>query len=123
MEVNVAATKAYYRNIVDASLCDCGYCRSYRLQIKSAFPEVAVCLDSFGIDIEKPFETSPLEPDANGILTYCGCQYVVFGKCERGFVHKIENVEFRVAASHPCTGIEQAHFVLEIYPVALRYIP
>ena len=76
MNVNISATKDYYNSITDALLCDCNYCRSYRSQVKSAFPKVAAYLDSLGIDIEKPFETSPLEPNENGTLEYCCCQYI-----------------------------------------------
>ena len=122
MTVDVSATKAYYQSITESSLCDCSYCRSYRLQIKSAFPEVASYLDSLGVDIEKPFETSPLEPDENGMLEYCACQYVVFGNCEDGYCHRIGNVEFRKATSYPSTAIEREHFVLELFPIRLMYV-
>ena len=40
MNVDVSATRDYYNSITDSALCDCGYCRNYRLQIKSALPEV-----------------------------------------------------------------------------------
>ena len=122
MTVDVSATKAYYQSITESSLCDCGYCRSYRLQIKSAFPEVSSYLDSLGVDIEKPFETSPLEPDENGMLEYCACQYVVFGNCEDDYCHRIGNVEFRKARSYPSTSIDRVHFVLEFFPVQLKYV-
>lgn len=121
MNVNVPQTKEFYHSITETSLCDCSYCRSYRLQIKSAFPKVAEYLDSLGIDIEKPFETSPLEPDENGMLEYCCCQYIAFGTCEPNYHHKIGNIEFRMATSYPRTGIEQKHFVLEFYPIKLKY--
>ena len=122
MNVNISATKDYYNSITDSSLCDCGYCRSYRLQVKSAFPKVAAYLDSLGIDIEKPFETSPLEPDENGLLEYCCCQYIALGNCELEYHHRIENVEFRIATSYPSTGIEQEHFVIEMFPIQLKYV-
>ena len=122
MDVNISATKDYYNSITDASLCDCGYCRSYRLQVKSAFPKVAAYLDSLGIDIEKPFETSPLEPDEKGMLEYCCCQYIAFGNCEPEYHHKIDNVEFRVAESYPHIDIEQEHFVMEMFPIQLKYV-
>lgn len=61
MNVNVSETKEYYHSLTEALMCDCDYCRNYRLKVKSAFPKVAMYLDSLGIDIEKPFETSPLE--------------------------------------------------------------
>ncbi len=79
-------------------------------------------LDSWGIDIEKPLETSPLAPDENGMLEYCCCQYIVLGNCEPEYHYKIANIEFRVAKSYPGTGIEQEHFVLEFFPIKLKYI-
>lgn len=121
MDVNIVKTEEYYHAMTEASMCDCDYCRSYRLQIKSAYPKVAEYLAAFGIDVEKPFETSPLEPDENGVLEYCGCQYIAFGKCESEYHHVIGNVEFRAATSYPSTGIEQEHFVIEMFPIRLKY--
>ncbi len=122
MNVNIDQTREYYRSLDINSLCDCNYCKNYCLQIKSGYPKVAEFLDTLGVEIEKPFETSPLEPDENGFLEYCGCQYIVFGTCSSDYQHQIDNVEFRLAPSHPATGIEAKHFVLEFYPVQLRYI-
>ena len=122
MNVNITKTKEYYATITDSELCNCSYCRNYRLQIKSALPEVTAYLGSLGIDIEKPFETSPLEPDENGMLEYCGCQYIAFGNCDTEYRHKIGDVEFRIATSYPSTCIEQEHFVLELYPVRLKFV-
>ena len=96
MNVNVTKTKEYYTTITDSKFCDCGYCRNYRLQIKSVLPEVATYLEALGIDIEKPFETSPLEPDENGMLEYCGCQYIAFGNCDPEYRHRIGDVEMEV---------------------------
>ena len=121
MNVDVSATKDYYNSITDSALCDCNYCRNYRLQIKSAFPEVATYLETWGIDIEKPYEISPLEPDENGMLEYCGCQYIAFGNCDPEYRHRIGDLEFRIATSYPSTGIKQKHFVLELFPVQLEF--
>ena len=122
MNVDIAKTKAYYKSIIETSMCDCAYCRNYRLQVKSAFPKVAEYLYSLGIDIEKPFETSPLEPDENGMLEYCCCQYIAFGTFNSEYHYRIDNVEFRIAISYPSTGIEQEHFVIELYPVHLKFV-
>ena len=122
MNVDVFATRDYYNSITDSTLCDCGYCRNYRLQVKSALPEVTAYLDSLGIDIEKTFETSPLEPDENGMLEYCDSQYIAFGNCDPEYRHRIGDVEFRIATSYPSTGIEQEHFVLELFPVHLKLV-
>ena len=67
MAINVEQTKKYYKDIKQEDLCDCNYCKNYYLQVKDAYPKVAEFLDSIGIDIEKPFETSPLAWDA-GVL-------------------------------------------------------
>ena len=122
MNVDIAKTKAYYNSIIEAFMCDCAYCRNYRLQVKSAFPKVAEYLYSLGIDIEKPFETSPLEPDENGILEYCCCQYIAIGTCNPEYHYRIDDVEFRIATSYPGTGVEQEHFVLELYPIHLKFV-
>ena len=121
VNADVLKTTEYYRSIAENSLCDCAYCRSYRLQVRSAFPEASEYLDSLGVDIEKPFETSPLEPDENGMLDYCCCQYIVFGTCEPSYYHKIDDVEIRIATSYPDTGLEEEHFVLELYPIRLKF--
>ena len=122
MNVDIIKTKEYYHSVDETSLCDCVYCRNYRSRVKSSFPKVAEYLSSLGIDIEKPFETSPLEPDENGMLEYCCCQYIVFGNCEPEYHYKIDNVEFHVATTYPSTGIEQEHFVLEIFPIQLKFV-
>ena len=120
MDVDRFKTKEYYDSMTEASMCDCNYCCSYRLQIKAAYPKVAEYLSTLGIDIEKPFETSPLEPDENGVLEYCCCQYIVFGRCKSEYHHRVGDVEIRIAASYPCTGIEQEHFVIELFPIKLK---
>ena len=122
MKVDASRTKAYYDAITVSSLCDCAYCRSYRYQVKAAFPKVAEYLASLGVDIEKPFETSPLEPDEAGMLVFCGCQYIVLGNCRAEYHRRIDGVEVRVAVSYPQTGLEQEHFVLELFPIQLPYI-
>ena len=71
--------------------------------------------------IEKPFETSPLEPDENGYLEYCVCQYVVFGSCPKDFTHRIGDVTFGRSDCHPNTGIDEEHFVLDFYPIRLPF--
>lgn len=122
MKVNAEKTRNYYNSIKTDSLCDCSYCKSYYTQIKAEYPEVSSYLASLGVDIEKPFETSPLEPEGNGILEYGGCRYIVFGSCSKTYHHRILDVEFHMASSHPSTGIEEEHFVLELAPIRLKAI-
>lgn len=122
MDINIAKTKEYYASIDESLLCDCSYCQCYREQIRSVYPKVAEYLDSLGVDSEKPFETSPLEPDEKNMLEYCCCQYIVFGKCDPEYSYKIDDVKIRMATSYPHTGIEDEHFVLELFPIWLKYI-
>lgn len=122
MGIDVKKTQKYYNSITTDDLCSCNYCKNYYFQVKSAYPLVANYLASIGVDIQKPFEISPLEPDTNGILEYCTCQYIVFGKYQTFHSHKVENVEFRIATSFPDTSIDDEHFVLELYPIRLKYV-
>lgn len=122
MDINIAKTKEYYASIDESLLCDCSYCQCYREQIRSVYPKVAEYLDSLGVDSEKPFETSPLEPDEKNMLEYCCCQYIVFGKCDPEYSYKIDDVKIRMATSYPHTGIEDEHYVLELFPIWLKYI-
>ena len=119
MDMNVEKNRAYYARLDQDTLCDCVYCQNYRKQVKAAYPEVAEYLLHIGIDIEKPFETSPLEPE-NGYLTYCACQYIAFGACEDDYDHKIGDVVVRKAVSHPSTGMTDQHFVLDVAPIILK---
>ena len=122
IDVDIKATQSYYESAADDKLCDCDYCRNYRLQVKAAYPEVAAYLAGLGIDIEKPFETSPLEPDEDGYLEYCICQYVAFGACSAEYHHRLGDVAFGLSTSHPNTGIDEQHFVLDVYPMRLKYV-
>ena len=103
MKADIEKTRAYYSSRGPESLCNCGYCQNYCARVKAAYLEVALYLDSLGVDIEKPFETMPLELDENGYLEYCGCQYVVFGSCPEDFTHRIGDVTFGRSDCHPNT--------------------
>ena len=121
MKADIEKTRVYYRDLDPESICNCNYCRNYCARVKVAYPEVALYLDSLGVDIEKPFETSPLDPDENGCLEYCACQYVVFGNCLGDFTHRIGDVTFGRSDCHPNTKIDDEHFVLELYPIYLPF--
>ena len=51
-------------------VCDCDYCKLYCFKSRKEFSELALWLDKYGIDIEKPFEVMSLEPDESGMLDY-----------------------------------------------------
>lgn len=121
MGIDIEQTRQYYARIKTEDLCDCNYCKNFYLQVKEAYPLVADYLNGLGVDIEKPFETSPLEP-VNGMLEYCLCQYIVLGKPSDELVKKIGNVELEIATSYPSINIQREHFVIDIYPIKLNWI-
>lgn len=59
--------------------CSCNNCKNYYARVKAAYPAAAEYLAGLGVEIEKPLETSPLEPGADGMMEYRACQYVVLG--------------------------------------------
>ena len=122
MNIDVRKTRNYYEVLDPESLCHCNYCKNYYSQIKAEYPAVASYLSSLGIDIEKPFELSPLEPDENKTLEYCSCQYIAFGRCAENFCRTIDQVEICVASNYPNPGIAEEHFVLELSPIRLKIL-
>ena len=122
LNLDIKRTKSYYEEISNHDLCDCAYCQNYVHEIKAAYPEIAEFLFSLGIDIEKPFETMPLEPDETGYIEYISAQYIVCGEPDDFVKTAIGSVNVDVAGAHPSTQINEAHFDIEIYPVRLKWV-
>ena len=120
--MDIEGTKSYYGQISRRDVCNCAYCQNYVREIKAAYPEVAEYLFSLGIEIEKPFETMPLEPDETGHIEYISAQYIVMGEPDDLVKTVIGSANVDVAESHPSTQIREAHFVIEIYPVRLKWV-
>ena len=116
--MNIERTREYYRHLTNDDLCQCDYCKNYVKEIKAAYPEVAKYLDSIGIDIEKPFETMPIEIE--DMIEYTAVQYIVMGNREGFQQHRIGDVEIDIANNHPFSNISDEHFILEIFPVFLK---
>ena len=119
MYIDTDKTAAFYQALTLDDLCSCNYCRNLRRHIKDSYPALSGWFHSFGIDIEKATETTPLEKDEQGYMEYGGCQYVAFGACEMTYQHQVGSVTIRKANSYPSTGISEPHFVLECFPVRL----
>ena len=118
--LSIKETKQYYDSLTAEDLCNCAYCRNYIREIRNAYPKVAEYLLTLGVDIEKPFETIPLEPDETGGIEYLSSQYIVIGNTD-GFIKTvIDTVTVDITDSHPLTNIDKPHFVIEIYPVRLK---
>ena len=118
--MNIERTKKYYEEDANAEACDCEYCKNYREKIKEAYPQLAEHLQSYGVDIEMPFETMPLDPDEENKIEYVAAQYVVFGDPKKFQNTTVSDVEIRLAESHPTTNIEEEHFIIELMSINLE---
>lgn len=119
MNIKLDRTKLYYKSEADKNLCDCEYCKNYYKNIKKAYPQIDEYLKNIGVDIEKPFETSPVDPE-DGFIEYYMCQYIVFGRCPNDYKDIIDDIEIRIATSYPDTKIDEEHFLLEIDYIKLN---
>lgn len=120
--MDVERTRLYYEQLGRCDVCDCVYCKNYISEIKKTYPEAAEYLLSMGIDIEKPFETMPLELDKTGYIDYIAAQYIVYGKPDGFEKTAIGSINVGIAESHPSTEINEDHFVVEIWPVRLKWV-
>lgn len=118
--MNLEATKKYYENLDQGDFCNCDYCKNYREKIKKSYPNLEIYLKKLGVDIEKPFETCPLEPES-GILEYTLVQYVVFGNKSDFKKTRIGHINIDISEDYPSTDILEEHFVIEIGPVFLQW--
>lgn len=118
--MDVKKTSEYYESLQDNDVCQCGYCQNYVREIKAAYSKVSGYLSTMGVDIEKPFETDPLEPE-NGYLEYISVQYIVMGNRDGFQKTIIDEVNIDLAQSHPSAAIEEEHFVIEIFPIRLKW--
>ena len=118
--MDIEKTRAFYAGLGQEDICQCAYCRNYVNLIRVSYPGIAAYLQTLGIDSEKPFETIPLEPE-NGYIDYVGGQYIVFGRSDAFSGTTIDGVNITVTTHHPHTAISEAHFVIELYPVRLRW--
>lgn len=118
--MEIIKSENYYRTLDNDSLCSCDYCRNYRKEIKAAYPELSDHLAAMGVDIEKPFETMPLEP-YEGTIEYIAVQYIVMGNAAGFKSEDVHGVHIGIADSHLMTDIDGEHFVIEISPVRLKW--
>ena len=119
--INIEKAREYYSHLRNDDLCQCDYCKNYSKEIKAAYPAVAEYLEKLGVEIEKPFETMPLDPDDEGIIEYIGAQYIVKGNCKDFQPYRVGDVRIDIAMDHPSSNISDDHFILEIFPVILKW--
>ena len=117
MNIDIVKTKEYYNSLSSGLLCDCDYCKLYYAKSRKEFSELALWLDKYGVDIEKPLEVISLELDESGMLDYIGVQYIVFGTFSNDNSYYVGDFNIKIADSYPDTGISEEHFVLEVIPM------
>lgn len=120
--MDIERTKKFYETMKISEICQCAYCKNYVKNIKKNYPEVAKYLANLGIDIEKPFEAMPSEVDKNGYIEYVGVQYIIMGDKEDFNKVLVSGVQLDIAKSHPTTDIQEKHFVIEMYPIVLKWV-
>ena len=69
INVDAEKTRQYYQAMGPGKLCSCNDCKNYCARVKAAYPAAAEYLAGLGVEIEKPLETSPLEPGADGMIS------------------------------------------------------
>lgn len=95
MMVDAEKTRQYYQAMGPGEPCSCNNCKNYYARVKAAYPAAAEYLAGLGVEIEKPLETSPLEPGADGMREYRACQYVVLAAARKTTV--IQLAEWKCA--------------------------
>ena len=116
--MSIKETRDFYEKYDD--ICDCAYCRNYIREIKKSYPNLDLYLDKIGVDIEKPFETMPGEPES-GLIDYFGVQYVVIGDKKDFLKTKLGEVTIDLAKSFPDPGIDCKYYVIELGPIKLEW--
>lgn len=122
MNVNFEKNREYYSS-PKSTPCDCELCKNFYAKIKEAYPEVDKYLSSLCVDICKPFELVCFENEEKHEVEYIGCQYIVFGNCEKDFKKQIGDVKFEINTDgHPDdSDIQGEHFVLDFGTITLKY--
>ena len=116
--MNIEATRDFYKTYDD--ICECAYCRNYIREVKKAYPDLVSFLDKIGVNIEKPFETMPGEPE-NGRIEYFSVQYIVIGDKKDFSKTKLGEVAIYLAKSFPDPGIDCKYYVIELGPIILEW--
>lgn len=119
MKIDIRKNIDFY-NSDDSEPCQCDYCKNFYDKVEKAYPEIKEYLEQLGVDIKKPFELCSFPSDDNKTILYVGCQYIVFGECEKDFNKKIGNIEFTNNINHhPSTTITDEHFILDFGTIIL----
>ena len=111
------------------SQCDCAYCRNYYKTFKIKYIKMSKLLEDFGLCIDFPLETMPLEYDEMnkemGYISY----YPVKGTIdEDSLILNLEELEVRILKgsdlNNPCPNpkMEAPYLLIEISGIKLPWI-
>lgn len=116
--MTVDKTRGFYKDF--DNICGCAYCKNYIKEIRKAYPDLEEYLDKLGIDIEKPFETMPGEPES-GFIEYFGVEYLVIGDKKDFSKTKLGEIAIDLAKSFPDPGLDCKYYVIEVGPIKLKW--
>lgn len=119
--MDIDKTRAYYEAMDFCDLCQCEGCQYYARHIKEAFPQIAEYLQGIGVDIEKPFETMPVEETKKGYIYYIAVQYIIIGDADGFRETKIGDIRVEIDEFHPTAKLDEKYFVISIGPLTLEY--
>lgn len=115
--MNLEKTIAYYNK--DLEVCDCMYCQTYIQKVKDQYKQLTTYLQTYGIDVCKPFETMLGEEDETS-FELLEVQYVVIGKIHTDFHKSFGKVHIRVTNNHPAVDLDDVFTVISVGPIMIE---
>lgn len=101
--------------------CECDYCKNYREQIETAYPEVCTLLKEFGLEPRRLDECSSWVTD-DGTIEYQFVEYVVCGTITQKVPYEIDigpvSVAIQTDGYHKY-NVEDSFFVLQLFNIVL----
>lgn len=118
LNTQIEETAAWYKE--DTEQCECDYCTAFRKSFSHCYPATAKLLSFYGIDVNKPLDTSPAEPEGNTI-TYDAVQYVLKGVCNTNKDYSVEGLTIHKADAYPTYKQAENTFVIGINGIRLPW--
>jgi hypothetical protein len=121
--VDIEKTREYYKNL---SLCDCGECRNYYLQIEEKLPKLKEFLEEFGVDISRPDEISSFTYENE--IDYSTVYYTVCGEIVESSEYEIDlcdNLFLSIVVHDGCpVPNEQTgqYFTFSVFQIRLPWV-
>ncbi len=113
--MDIEKTRAYYINYSRKDTCQCEYCQNLIDEIRAAYPELSLFLDSIGVDIERPFEASLPYEYKKGIWIFPFVQYLVAGNTDGFKETTIKDITVGI-----CTSINNCSMNGSYNPLNMR---